>query len=156
MSLPSKIFTDPTKSATNLELGRRAGLNDFTVIHDADTARQGHRFLLIVRDDHEGDAELVLQADEFELRMLAQFLVECSQRLVEQQELRAFDQRPCERHTLFLAAGQLMRLALGEPAEFYQIQHRCHAFRNLRPRHAILLQAESDVLFHGHVREQRV
>ena len=75
-----------------IDFGRRAGLNDFTLIHDADTARQGHRFLLIVRDNHESDSKLVLQADEFELRVLAQFLVQGSQRLVEQQELRAFDQ----------------------------------------------------------------
>src|SRR5882757_4261525 len=139
-----------------VNLRQRARLHDLAVVHDADTACQGHRLLLIVRDDHEGYAEFVLQTDEFELRVLTQFLIEGSQRLIEQQQLRAFNQRTRQRHALFLAAGQLMRLALGEAAELHEIQHRRHAFSDLGLRHSILFQAERDVLFHAHVREQRV
>ena len=72
-----------------VDLRRRAGLDDLAVIHDADAAGERHRLLLVVGDDDEGDAELVLQADELELRVLAQLLVERAQRLVEQQQLRA-------------------------------------------------------------------
>ena len=63
------------------------------MIHDADPARERHGLLLIVGDDQEGYPELVLQADQLELRVLAQFLVQGAQWLVEQQQLRPFHER---------------------------------------------------------------
>ena len=56
----------------------------------------------------EGDADLVLQADQLELHLLAQLLVERRERLVEQQHLRALHQRAGQRHALPLAAGELV------------------------------------------------
>ncbi len=73
-----------------------------------------HRLFLVVRHDHERDAELLLQVHQLELRVLAQLLVERAERLVEQQQLRPLHQRARERDALALAAGQLVRLALGE------------------------------------------
>ena len=126
------------------------------MVHDADTARERHGFFLIVSDHHEGDAELVLQADEFELRVFAQLLVERAQRFIEQQQFRALHQRSRQSDSLLLAARQLVRLALGEIAELDQVQHGRDALGDLCLRHAILLQAEGHVLFHRHVRKQRI
>jgi hypothetical protein len=126
-----------------VDLRRRAGLNDFAVVHDADAARQSHGLLLIVGHDHEGHAELILQADQLELRVLAQFLVERAQGLVEQQQLGPLDQRTRQRHALTLAARQLVRLALGEIAQFHQVEHGGHALLNFELGHAVLFQPKA-------------
>ncbi len=126
------------------------------MIHDADAAGQGHRLLLIVSDNDEGHAELVLKADELELSVLPQFFVQGAQWLVEQQQFGALHQRARQGHALLLAAGELMRLAFAETAELDEFQHGRHPFGDLRLWHAVLLQAECDVLLHGHVRKQGV
>ena len=92
-----------------------------------------HRLFLVVRDDDEGDAERLLDVDQLELRVLAQLLVERAERLVEQQQLRPLDQRARERHALPLAAGELVRLALGELAELHQLEHLGDAAARSRP-----------------------
>ncbi len=122
---------DELRGGKFVNLGRRAGLDDLAVIHDADAARQGHGLFLIVRDDEEGHTELVLQADQLELRVLAQLLIERAQGLIEQQQLRPLDQRARERDALALAAGQLVRFALGEAAELHEVQHGGDAFGDL-------------------------
>ena len=71
----------------------------------------GQRLLLVVGDDHEGDADLVLQAHQLELHLLAQLLVERRERLVEQQHLGPLDQGAGQRDALALAAGELLGLA---------------------------------------------
>ena len=116
------------KSATKREPGilvdvrRRADLHDLAVVHDADAGRERHRLLLVVGHDHEGDAELVLDVQQLELRVLAQLLVERGERLVEQQELRALDERARERDALALAAGELVRHALAERLHAHELQ----------------------------------
>ncbi|MNS57353.1 hypothetical protein D3C72_902370 [compost metagenome] len=49
-----------------------------------------------------------------------------------------------------------MRLALGVLGHVHQLEHLGHAGVDLGLGHLVLLQAEGDVLRHGHVREQRV
>ena len=58
--------------------------------------------------------EILLQVHQLELRLLAQLLVERAERLVEQQHLGPLGDRAGQRHALALAAGKLVRLALGE------------------------------------------
>ena len=71
-----------------------------------------HGLLLIVRHVHERDADVLLDALELDLQLLAQAQVERAERLVEQQRARPVDQRAGERDALLLAAGELRRLAL--------------------------------------------
>ena len=75
-----------------------------------------------MRDVHEGDADLLLDALELDLQLLAQAQVERAERLVEEQRPRAVDQRAGERDALPLAAGELGGLALGEVAELDHLQ----------------------------------
>ncbi|MND94965.1 hypothetical protein D3C80_872040 [compost metagenome] len=49
-----------------------------------------------------------------------------------------------------------MRLALGVLGHVHQLEHLGHAGIDLGLGHLVLLQAEGDVLRHGHVREQRI
>ena len=72
------------------------------------------RFFLVVRHEHEGDADRLLQLAQFDLHLLAQLLVERAQRFVEQQHLRPLDQRARQRHALALAARQLIAAPLAE------------------------------------------
>ena len=79
---PSRMFTSPTNSAMKrvlrllVDLARRRHLHDAAVVHDRDAVGHGHGLLLVVGDDHEGHAELVLDVHELELGLLAQLLVE--------------------------------------------------------------------------------
>ena len=68
-----------------------------------------------MRDVDERGADLAhfpLDADELDLLLLAKLEVERTQRLVEQQDARAVDERPGERDPLALSAGKLDRLAI--------------------------------------------
>jgi hypothetical protein len=109
-----------------------------------------------VRDDQKRHAQLVLQADQLELRVFTQLLVERTQGFVEQQQFGPFDQRARERHALLLAAGQLVRFALGEAAELHEFQHGGDALGDFHLRHAVLFQTEGYILLDVHVRKQRV
>src|SRR5438445_19725 len=51
-------------------------------MHQHDQVRHGQRFGLIVRDIDERRADAPMDALDLELHLLAQFLVECAERLV--------------------------------------------------------------------------
>ena len=94
-----------------VDLARRARLLDGALAHHRDAVAHRERFLLVVRDEHEGDPELGLQRLQLDLEVLAQPGVERAERLVEQQHARPEHERPRERDALLLAAGELRRLA---------------------------------------------
>ena len=62
---------DPARVRLFIKLGRTRNLYQATLIHDSDAVRHGHRLLLIVGDDDEGQAELRLQIHQLELGVLA-------------------------------------------------------------------------------------
>ena len=101
----------------------RARLLDAAVVHDRDPVAHGERFLLVVRDEDERHAELVLKRLELHLEILAQPGVESCERLVEQEHARTQDQRAGQGHPLLLAAGELVRLALLEAGESHALEH---------------------------------
>ena len=80
-------------------------------VHDRDRVGHRHGLLLVVRHVDERDAEVVLKRLELELHLLAELQVERSERLVEEQDARAVDERAGERDALLLAARELPRLA---------------------------------------------
>ena len=63
-----------------------------------------------------------MQAAELVLHALAQLLVERAERLVEQDQLGLEDERARQRDALLLAAGELRRPALAEPAELDHVE----------------------------------
>jgi hypothetical protein len=103
-----------------------------------------------------GDPDLLLDALQLDLHLLAELQVERAQRLVEEQHAGPVDERPGEGDPLPLAAGELRGLALVVALE------ADHPERVGDPPAAFLLrdlldeEAVLDVLRHGHVREQRV
>jgi hypothetical protein len=107
-------------------------------------------------DDDEGGTRAALDGAQLELHGFAQILVERRQRLIEQQQLRVFRQRPGKRDARALTARQHRRLAITEAFHPHQRQHLRHALADQRLRRAVHAQAEADVLRHVHVREQRI
>ena len=92
-----------------VDLRRRADLLDPALGEHGDPVAHRQRFLLVVRDVDERDADLALQRAQLELQLLAQLRVERAERLVEQQHPRVEHERAGQRHALLLAAGQLGR-----------------------------------------------
>ena len=58
------------------------------------------RLLLVVSDENKGDSQALAQTLKFHLHLLAEFLVERAQRLVQQQHRRLENQSPRQRHAL--------------------------------------------------------
>jgi len=131
-------------------------LLDATVAHHRDAVRQRERFGLRVRDENESDADIALQADEFDLHLLAQFRIERAERLVEEQQARPVHERARERHALLLPAREFVRIAfhfvfevhLGERLAHFRLDLVRVLFRHL--------ERKRDVLRDAHVREQRI
>ena len=70
------------------------------------------------------------------LHQHARLEVERGERLVHQDELRAADQRARDRHALLHAAGELVRVVLGELDELHALQHLAAAAPALVLAHA--------------------
>ena len=148
--------SDEPRCRRKVDVTRRADLLDAPFPHDRDPLRHDHSFVLIMRDENESRAELALHADQLELRLLAQLAVERGERFVEQQQLRPSRQRAGQRDALLLAAGKLVRLACAIGFELDKPQHLGDADRDLASRQAGLNEAEGNILFDTHMREQRI
>src|SRR6202035_5296802 len=77
-------------------------------------------------------------------------------RLVHQQNLRIADQHLRQTDALALAARQHMRIAIAERAEPDRGEPALGALQRLRPRRALDLQPNGDVVDRGLPRKQRV
>ena len=135
---------------------RRAHLLDHALVHHRDALAGGERFFLVVGDEDRGDAEPALQLHQLLARLHAQLRVEVGERLVEQQHLRLDGEGARDGHALLLAAGELPGPAPGELGEPHEVEHGLRPGADLVARELSLLQPEGDVLFHRHVRPQRV
>ena len=97
-----------------------------------------------------------MQVVEPRSQLLADASVQSAERLVQEQHLRPRRERPCQRHALALAAGELIGVPVTEGSQADQLEQLVHPLA-LRPLvHTAHGQAERDVLAHGHVPEQRV
>ena len=127
---------DERRRGPLVELSRPRHLLDEPLIHHRDPVGHRERFLLVVRDVHEGRLRLLLDVLELELHLLAQLQVERAERLVEQKRCRAVDERARQRNSLLLAARELDGLALAHPLELDGAHGVGHALLDLAPRRA--------------------
>ena len=93
------------------DLLRRSFLIDSAVVHIEDAVRDVARKLHLVRDDHHGHAVLRKGANDGK-HLTDHGRVERGSRLIEEQDLRFHGNGAGDRHTLFLPAGQLIRIVL--------------------------------------------
>ena len=92
------------------------------MVHHGQAVAHRQRFLLIVGDVHERDADVAVQGTQFDLQRLAQLGVEGAEWLVEQQHLGSQHEGPGQGDALLLTAGQLMSLAALETVESHQLE----------------------------------
>ena len=126
------------------------------VAHDRDAVRHRERLLLVMRDQHEGDPRLLLEALQLALHLLAQLQVEGRKRLVEQQHAGLGRQRTGQRHALLLAARELGGPAAGKPLEPHHGQGLGNPDADLRRRPLAHLEPEGDILRDVQMGKQRI
>ena len=109
-----------------------------------------------MRDVEHRDAEQLLQAADLAAHLDAQLGVEVGERLVEQQHMRLDHDGARDRDALQLAAGELMRPALGVAVELHQLQRARDPLADLVRAHFARPQAVGDVAADGEVGKHRV
>ncbi len=139
-----------------VHLARASDLLDAPPVHDGDAVGHRQRLLLVVRDVDERRAELVLDALQLQLHLLAQFHVQRTERLVEQQCRRTIDERASQGDPLLLPPRQLARAPALQPLELHDAEDRKDPLAVLGTRHLLHLQPEGDVVVDRHVGEERV
>ena len=125
-------FADEAVGRPVVDFERGADLLDLAVAEHRHAVRHRHRLGLVVGDVDHGDPDLAMNALELDLHLLAQVLVERAQRLVEQEHVGVEHEAARQRHPLLLAAGQLARIAVGEPAQADQVEHALGARLDVR------------------------
>src|SRR5436305_14154962 len=81
-----------------------------------DTIGKINRLIDIMRDEQNGLSGGVVDADKLVLQALTRLHIECAEGLIPEEDCGAHRQRPGERHALALAAGELMRITVGDVA----------------------------------------
>ena len=109
-----------------------------------------------MRDEDEGDADLLLDVLELLLHLLAQLQVERAKRLIEQQHARLVDERAGDGDALLLAAGKLGHVAVGVVLKAHKAQHTHDLLLDNVLRLFLERQAEGDVVVNVHVGEESV
>jgi hypothetical protein len=147
--MPSTKVPPPTNAAVH-HCGR-VHLDEASVTHDRHLVGQRERLSLVVRDQQGGGPGVAEHPGDGAAGAGPQRGVERRERLVEQHDLRPWGERPGQRHSLLLASGQLVRVAVGEVAvELGEVELLVPARAGpLSPR-----ETEQDVLPDGEVREE--
>jgi hypothetical protein len=109
-------LTSPTNWAVQravVDLLGGAGLDHGSLAHHGHAVGERQRLLLVVGDEHRGRLRLAQDQLELAAQPRPQRCVERRERLVEQHDLGTGRERAGERDALALAAGQLVRVAVG-------------------------------------------
>src|SRR3546814_1256428 len=107
--------------------------------------------LLVVRDEHGGDAEVEQEAVDLGAHLGAQRRVEVREGLVEQEDVRLGGDGSGEGHPLLLPSRPRSGLSLAEPAQTDELERRLDALA----ASPLASEAIPDVPGHVEVREQR-
>src|SRR5471032_280071 len=154
------VFTDEIGNESVYRLFvQHAGVGnllDLAFVKHCHTIRHGQRLGLVMGDIHHRDAQALMQVLDLHLHVFAQLLVQCTQRLVHQDQLRLEHQCTRQSHTLLLAAGQLRRVAMGEGVQLHHAQYPFDPLADLALVQTAHRQRKAQVFRHGHVREQGV
>ena len=130
------------------------------MFHDRHAIGQFQCFVLVVRDEHTGEADLLLQFAQPAAHFLAHARVQRAKGFIQQQDARLDGQRTGQCHALALSARELVRQAIAIARQLHQLQQLAHAPAHFRCRRSLRtradVQAKGHVLEHAHVPEQRV
>ncbi len=103
-----------------------------------------------------GDPETFVQPRQLGAHRAAQLRIEVGERLVHEEEDRLSHDRSAHRHALALAARERRGLASEQRVEAQRLRGLLDTGSDLVLRHAPHLQAEAEVLAHGHMRVEGV
>ena len=123
---------------------------DVAVVNCHNALREGVHKLLFVRDDQDRRAQLVYLLKQ-EHQLQAAHGVEVAGRLVRYYHARAVHQGAGYGHTLLLAAGQLLRVALLAALQADQLKDVGHALLYVPVRRADDTHRKGDVVVHRHL-----
>ena len=97
--------------------------------HQKDLVRHGHRLLLIMGHKNGRNADLLLNSPDLCLHFRTDLPVQSRQRLIQQKDIRLYDQCSCQCHSLLLPSGQLRHLPVHHSLQTDQ----CNVFLHLLP-----------------------
>jgi len=116
----------------------------------------GQSFFLVMGDKHKGDAQLPLQAFQFNLHGTPELVVQCRQGFIQQQQPGTLDHRPGNGHPLLLATGQLMGFAPGKVLQLHHGQGFLHPLPDLVLWPLFHFQAIGHIVEHRHMGKQGI
>jgi len=93
---------------------------------------------------------------QFVLKLFARQRVKRTERLVHQKDIRIIGEHARDRHALLHAAGQLVRISIGEALEPDHPDKLVRRLVDLFACEMALSRPKADVLAHRHPREQRI
>ena len=133
-----------------------ADLLDIAIPHDDDAVAQGHGLGLVMGDVDKGCIDTFAQLDDLGAHLVTELGVQVGQRLVHQEDGRVADDGAADGHTLALAAGQGLGLAVQILGNVQDLG----SLADLLVDHFLLflaqLQGEGHVFIHGHMGVQGV
>src|SRR5262249_46629685 len=100
----------------------RPGLLDAALVHHHHTVGDFERLLLVVRDKERRNVDFGVKISEPAPQILAHLGIERAEGFVEKQDARLNGKRSRERDALPLAAGELGRVAAGDPPELHEVE----------------------------------
>ena len=109
-----------------VDLVRRADLLDLALVHQHHLVGHLQRLLLVVRDEDAGDVQLVVQAPQPAAQLLAHLGVERPNGSSSSSTLRLHASARASATALPLAAGELVRVAVGQPVQLHQLEQLVH------------------------------
>ncbi len=134
----------------------RSGLKDSSATQDGNPVREHQGFRLVVSDEDEGGAKLVLEGFQLALHVAAQVWIKGCQGFIEQEHRRFTGQCPRQSDTLLLTAGKFLGVAIGNAFQSDERQQGFDALLDGRRCMAFAGKSERDVVIRIQVREQGV
>ena len=143
-----------------VDLGRAADLLHAAVVHQHHAVGHFEGFLLVVRDEHAGHVQFVVQAAQPAAQFFAHFGIQGTKRLIQQQHPGLDRQSPGQRNPLALPTRQLVGIPVLGTVQLHQLQQLMHPLPDqtfVRPSSlGTHPEPESHIVKHRHVAKQRV
>ena len=143
-------------AGTVIQVLRSINLLDNAVLHNDDTGCHGHSLDLVVGNVDKSGTDAVVQLGQLGSHGCTELCVQVGQRLVKQEYHGVTDDCTSQRNTLFLTAGQSLRLSVEQVADVKDAGSFFHTAFDFFLRRLVELQTECHVFKHGHMRIQGV
>lgn len=138
------------------DLLRRARLEDLPPLNDSHPIRHRQHLGEVVTDVDGRGLGTLLQLFQLAAEYITGSFVHGADRFVQHEDSRPDGQRPGQGHSLFLAAGEFSRIAIGQLGHAELIHKPVDLFPDHRPGYTAPFQAETNIAADGFVRKQGI